>query len=195
MATTDFGFDFRATSGFVTDPNYAAPVIIEAFPNTYTNGLSNTISAGWTNNSFNGDADRNSGNDARLAGINYVNNGSSNMSTFRVTLPSTGTWTIVLAAGDTSGAQIQCVQLFDNVTSIASYQSVNTAGNSFMDANGTVWTEANWVTSNTTLTYTFASTTFNVTCGTASAVSSATCLAHLRVTLAPSGTIYMLGHL
>ena len=194
--TTDFGFDFRATSGFVTDPNYAAAVLQDNYPNVYTNALSNTITAGFSQNeSMSNMANRNSGNDPRLAGINYnAGNAISPFFTvFEVALPSTGTWSIALAAGDASNPQSQYIQFLDNGVAFATYTGVATASNSFMDANGTVWTEANWVTSNTTLSHLFTSTVFTVQIGpTTSTGSMNSTVAHLRVTFVPQ--IFMLGH-
>src|SRR5208337_4927869 len=109
MATTDFGFDFRATLGFVTDPTYAAAVLGEAYPHTYTNGLSNTISAGFTLAAVNVNTrDRSAAGDARLAGENQNgpgNAGSPSFVTFEIALPVAGAWIIQAAFGDQANPQ------------------------------------------------------------------------------------------
>lgn len=196
MATTDFGFDFRSTAIYVTDPTYAAPVLGELFPHTYTNGSSQTISAGWAVTLTADVANRNSANDPRLAGINYNHNGnagSPSFATFHIVMPATGVWTIAAAFGDASTPQIQYVQLLDNAVAFATYTNVSTAANSFMDANGIVWTEANWITSNTTLNHTFGSTVFTVQIGpTTGAGSLSTCVAFLRITQVPTSTLRLL---
>lgn len=47
FAQKDFGFDFRATSRYVSDPNYATGVLGETYPHTYKNGDGMTLAAGW----------------------------------------------------------------------------------------------------------------------------------------------------
>jgi hypothetical protein len=189
-ATTDFGFDFRSTAGFVTDPTYAAPVLGETSPHTYTNGLSNTISAGWVGTAP-AKADENASNDPRLAGMQYIGN-SGIVYAFRITLPVSGSWTIVAAFGDGNNDQHQFITMDDNGTGFASYSNTDTPINNFMDANGTVFTEANWITSNTALTHTFTSTTFNVNIGSASGSANST-IAHLRITQSIPSPNFTLG--
>src|SRR5208337_1972246 len=65
------GFDFRNTSSFVTDPAGDTYVL----PTTIYPTKSNGVTFGWAKNSAQG-RDRNAKLDPRLAGVNFVNNGS-----------------------------------------------------------------------------------------------------------------------
>ena len=194
VAATDFGFDFRSTVGFVTDPNYASFVdSTQTYPQTYTNGLSLTIVGGWE--SLNGVncqsgisvTNRNAGNDPRLAGIAFPTGGNAGgtgfQCIFRVDLPSTGAWTVAFAGGDASNGQNIYVQFADNGSVFATCSNTATTSNHFADANCTVFTEANWITSNTTVTHTFTSTKLEMLVGpNSSAGSNSSTIAFLRVT-------------
>jgi hypothetical protein len=186
---TDFGFDFRSGTSYVTDPSYAGAVTTpnsngQAYPTLYTNGAGATITAGWTSTAIDA-RNRSANNDPRLSGIQFDASTGQAVRTFRVSLPAAGPYNIALAMGDPANGQTQCVSLEDNTAAFATYTSVRTPPNSFMDATGAVYRAANWVTSNATLAYTFSSTTFNVVigCGTPGASST---LAHVRVTSASS---------
>ena len=88
-----FGFDFRNTSSFVTDPPGDTYVLATTAYPTKGNGLT----YGWVNTSLVQGRDRNAKLDPRLAGINFANNGSP--ATFYVDLPSPGTYNLSLAHG------------------------------------------------------------------------------------------------
>jgi len=204
MAITDFALDFRNTSIYVTDPSYAAFASTESYPHTYTNGNGDSVVGGWDLNPGNiGTLNRNSGNDARLAGIAYNqfgNNsgGGNNPARFRLDLPSTGVWLIILAAGDGANIEEQYIILLENGVAFATYAAVATANNSFMDANGSVFTEANWLTSNVALSRTFSSAVFQVEVGPPNPTGSElrfTSLAHLRITKAVTSTLRLLASL
>src|SRR6185503_21011020 len=102
----DMGWNYRASAGYVTDNiHYGVPVLFEIYPHTYTNGDGQSVNAGWdiTSSSV---ADRASGNDPRIAGINY---GTSGTRVFTVDLasgsaPGAGAYTVDIAAGDARGS-------------------------------------------------------------------------------------------
>jgi len=183
----DFGFDFRSTATYVTDPSYAAAVVISGgygkrYPTVYTNGAGQTVTAGWNCSVING-RNRTTSNDPRLAGVQFDASTGQTVRTFTVTLPAAGPYNISLAMGDRANPQKQCVALEDNTTAFATYKSVATPSNGFMDATGVVRAEAKWVSSNATLAHTFSSTTFNVVIGCGTSGQSST-LAHVRITSA-----------
>ena len=190
---TDFGFDFRSSAGSVTDPSYSAAVVIMAsgngqtYPSVYSNGAGQTMTAGWTSNVING-RNQSGSNDPRLSGVQMDASTGQTVRTFEITLPASGPYNVALAIGNPAYPETQCVALQDGTTAFATYKSVSTAANSFMDATGVVRTEAAWVSSNTTLAHTFAGTTFNVVIGCGAAGGSST-LAHVRITSAagPAG--------
>jgi hypothetical protein len=99
----DMGFNFRGTSGYVTDPSYAVPVLGEAYPNTYTNADGKSLNGGWT--LAVSILDRASTNDPRIAGINYH---FSSPRWFLLDLasgsaPGAGVYTVDIAYGDAGG--------------------------------------------------------------------------------------------
>src|SRR5208337_341975 len=110
------GFDFRNTSTFVTDPSGDTYVLnTTAYP---TKG--NGVTYGWVNTRPVSARDRNAKLDPRLAGINFVYNGTP--ATFYVDLPSPGTYNVSLAMGDAGNGQcwVQCqVQFLDGSTVLA----------------------------------------------------------------------------
>src|ERR1019366_3923401 len=88
----DYGFDFRQTSGYVSDPANCSPSLGEAYPHTYANGAT----AGWSSGAPDGTRDRNNLLDARLAGMNFL---SSTTKYFQVDITGTGV-AVHLAIGD-----------------------------------------------------------------------------------------------
>jgi hypothetical protein len=186
-STLDLGFDFRATSGYVADPSYAVPVLGETFPHTYTNGVGATISAGFVGGNVTC-VNRSASIDPRLTGACYNTSGDENSpptsTLFTVTLPSAGSWTISLAAGDASYPQEQYITLLDNGIAFAVYDGENTAAGSFMDAYGSVYTAASWPTSHMTFTHIFTGTTFSIEIGPTTAAGTgglATFLSFLQI--------------
>ena len=102
------GFDFRASSNYVTDPPGDTYVLAStAYPTTF-----NGVNFGWTNVSLVQARNRSTGVDPRLAGMNYVTNGSP--ATFYVDLPASGTYNLSLAMGD-DGYQACSVPVPDSV--------------------------------------------------------------------------------
>ena len=184
----DVGFDFRATQSFVTDPAYAVFASSTNYPTTLSvNGQ--LITFGWESQSSGFlTRDRSASGDPRLAGINcQLNDGTT--SVFRVDLPSTGTYSIGLAAGDGYGFGQSNHLAISSANS--SLFSVNAAtGANFADAAGTIWGVSAWPGSNVAVQRAFGSTILRLTVG-GIMDSSYSCVAHLRVTsvqaAAPSG--------
>ncbi len=183
-AWTEIGINFRASSGYVTDgtdETYCLGQSTDAYPTTRGGAT-----FGWGAAYDNG-RDRDNALDRRLAGINYHAN-DGNQSTFTLDLPSAGDYTICLAVGDgTNSSGYQYVQVLDNVTSkIVVDDTDGTASANFDDATGTNHTAANWPSSQTCTTVTFASTTLNLKLGSPSAQAGSSAIAHLKVTYVPS---------
>ncbi len=153
------GVNFRATSGYVADgTNYDHDLLNGTGTADYpiTSAQGNNI--GWeTGGGTYQSRDRNSGNDARLAGITFQN--SNTDITFRVDLPSTGNYKIGLAAGDANYAAPVPVDLYDTLSNLASLSTGSTSGsNHFKDATNTDYSAASWPGSQTIVQYTFATT-------------------------------------
>lgn len=135
------GFNFRLSSGYVTDgtdQTYVLPT--DAYPvtrNGVTFGWDVAPGAGFA-------ADRSTGVDVRLAGVAFQNGVNTK---FRVDLPDTGQYVTHLAVGDVSGGGLgtQVVEVLDNATSRFSLtgRTYNVA-NQFYDATDVARTEATW---------------------------------------------------
>lgn len=149
----DEGYDFRATSGFVTDPANCTYVIFDPYPTTRDGST-----FGWT--SANDTRDRNSGIDARLAGVSF---GPSGL-TFRVDLPNTGNFAISLAIGDASfGRSNMGVEIRDTSTAKITLSSLATNAAEWYDATGVKRTSAaDWVANQASSTQTFSTTILNL---------------------------------
>ena len=177
--TINAGWEFRNTSGYVTTltgdiffGGNSACAGTNCYPVTSTiGGFSTTY--GWkpqfTDSSFGpvctGTAtalDRNSGIDARLAGI--VGQAGECID-FGILLPSTGSYDIILAMGDANSSQgPMTFDLYDGTSLLTNVISAVTPGaGQWYDAGGTLRTSAsNWVTNGSTvkLTATFTTTHF-----------------------------------
>lgn len=192
----DVGFDFRSTAGFVTDPLYAVPVLSESYPHTYTNANGVSITAGWEAAATCAGAIRSINRlttvDPRIAGIAKPTNSATfgnnvanqNQCTFKVTLPSTGNWTIGSAIGDRSFDSAEYVVFSDGGTPFLTYTNVSVLTNQFMDTNGLIYPAAGWPTGNTSFVHTFTTTTFEVSIGANPivAIAGSSPIAHLRLT-------------
>ncbi len=181
----DVGFDFRATQSFVTDPAYAifAAMGVTTYPTTATiNGQAVTF--GWesTGQSI-GIRDRNASIDPRLAGMNCQQN-DGNTSVFRIDLPSTGTYSIGLAAGDSAGfTQNNYISIASATSTVLSVQAITgaTSTPNVADAAGTLWGLPAWPGSNVMVQKTFGTTILRMTLG-GTVGATFSCVAHLRVT-------------
>jgi len=177
------GFDFRATSGFVTDPGFATWVTSStAYPTTR-----NGVTFGWQVTTNLDSRDRNTAVDPRLAGINFVYNNVA-PAVFEVDLPAAGTYTINLAMGDDLYGQCGggCkIEFRDGATSLFTIAEPGTSGGMFFDANGNNLTAAAWPASNTTHQVTMSGTKLLVLVGANDGKSDVTPIAHLAVTQVP----------
>ena len=173
------GFDFRNTAGFVTDPAGDTYVLATtAYPTTV-----NGVTFGWLQTPQVQARDRNAQLDPRLAGINFVNNGSP--ATFDVDLPSPGTYSLSVALGDAGYQQcwVQCqVQFLDGSTVLATLTVGSTQLSYFYDAQGNNWSAAAWPTSNLSQQVTLTGTHLTVVVGTNKATGDFTPIAFLGVT-------------
>jgi uncharacterized membrane protein len=173
------GFDFRNTSTFVTDPPGDTYVLsTTAFPSTFDG-----VTFGWASISPVQARDRSTGVDPRLAGINYVSNGSP--ATFYVMLPSAGKYNLSLALGDDGYEQCvtQCqIQFLDGSTVLATVTGGPTYAGYFYDATGKNWSAAAWPASNLSQQVTLAGTKLTMVVGTSKATGDNTPIAFLGVT-------------
>ena len=107
----------------------------------------NGVTFGWVNTAWCKPRDRSHIVDPRLAGINYVNNGSP--ANFYVDLPSAGTYNLSLAHGRRRlhACWTQCqVQFLDGSTVLATVTGEGLGY--FYDATGKNWSAAAWPGSN-----------------------------------------------
>ncbi len=173
-----FGFDFRNTKTYVTDPPGDIYVLSSTKYPTSTNG----VTFGWVKTSLVQARDRNAKLDPRLAGINYANNGSP--ATFNVDLPAAGTYKVSLALGD-AGYQacwVQCqVQFLDGSTVLATVTVGSSKLGYFYDAEGNNWSAANWPAKNLSEQVTLTGTRLTVVVGTSKATGDSTPIAFLGV--------------
>lgn len=124
-AWTDAGFNFRATSGYVTDgTNETYVLATDSYPTTrggFTFGYVGTPGES---------RDRDSGVDRRLAGIHQADNATAQY-TFRVDLTSAGSYNVSIANGDTGTGQAQ--QLFIIKDAATTEATCNDAGGTSVD--------------------------------------------------------------
>lgn len=150
MPTFPFGVDFRATSTFVTDPSGYTYEIGTAPDYTSARGY------GWTTGAALNARDRNAANDPRLAGMTFTTGDQ-----FEIDLPAAGAYTLNLACGDPSYARSsQQIAVYDDTSLLSTlFTGASTgAANSFLDATGSVWTAAQWPSSNVAKQLSFTST-------------------------------------
>ncbi len=179
------GFDFRNTSTYVSDPSGDTYVLsTNAYP-TQRNG----VTFGWVKTSLVQARDRSTKVDPRLAGINYVNNGSP--ATFNVDLPAAGSYNLSLAMGDDGYEECytQCqVQFLDGSTVLATASGGASNAGYFYDAAGNNWSAAAWPGSNLSQQVTLTGSRLTVVVGTSKATGDLTPIAFLGVAQASSGS-------
>ena len=164
----DVGFNFRATSGFVTDPSYAvfASFATTNYPTTATIG-GVPVTFGWETVGITQVRDRSMALDPRLAGMNcQLNNGG--FSVFRVDLPSNGVYNIGLAAGDPAGyTDSNNIGIDSGNDNLFSVQAITgaTSNTDIADATGTLLSIGSWATSNRLVTRTFATSILRLKLG------------------------------
>lgn len=181
MATwaTVKGFDFCASATFVTHPANAVAVIAsDVYPIVKSIGGEN-VTCGWVTTGPTA-ADRDASvSDKKLASIHFSQ--PTETRTFRVDLPDLGTLRFRLALGDAGAAQSgMYIEVLDNTTSVHTISNVSTLEDEFYDATGVKRTSvAAWSSDNAQQTEVFATTTFLLRLGGASA--SYTTVAHLEL--------------
>lgn len=167
FAAWDKGFNFRTTSGYVTDGANTTYVLEgDAYP-TVRNG----VTFGWSYSACltdfgGGGRDRDNVIDARLAGMNFIANRDERC-TFKVDLPAAGNYIITLGYGDAGGnTKNNYIVIKDSGTTVLTLSGVATAATpTFGDAVGNTYNAATWPGSQTTATETFATTTFDLMIG------------------------------
>lgn len=149
-----FGFDFRASSGYVADPANCTYVLdADTYPTVRIG-----ITFGWVGAGPGNGRDRDV-TYPRIAGIDFAGAGTP---TFQVDLPASGVWNIELGCGDWSSSKlVGSTVIKDNVTTLITINHI-AATNGLYDATDTDYTGANWNTSETAVAKTFASTTLNL---------------------------------
>lgn len=176
----DAGINFRATSGYVTDPAGTTYTLGDAYPTTRGG-----VTFGWESLSNMNTRDRNSGVDARLAGVNWEVAGAGTTE-FRIDLDAANAKDVRLALGDAvfSSADYGSAYAWtirDSTTSVATPGGSAAAG-SFRDATSVELTAANWPASNAVVNHTFSTTILRVKPG-----NNSSPIAHIRVTDAGGG--------
>ena len=130
------GFDFRASAEFVTDPPGDTDVIFSTvYPTTGT-----LTTYGWSYTANFVTRNRDNTIDPRLAGVNYVNNGTP--AAFYVDLPAPGTYNVSLAMGDAGYPEcaVRCqVQFLDGANVLATVSGGPSNLGYFYDAQGNNW--------------------------------------------------------
>lgn len=147
MATK--GFNFRSTSGYVTDAGNDTYVTGDTYPTTR-----NGVTFGWTTGPDKV-RDRNNGVNAKVAGCNLSD---STTDVFQVDM--SGSLKVRMAFGDAGSGQLNCsCDLRDSAGSKFTIGPVSPSAEQFYDATGSLHTSAaNWVSSNAQSTaYTFSS--------------------------------------
>ncbi len=185
MAWTDAAFNFRDTSGYVT----------VVAPETYVQGYADSDAAiscprnrggfdfCWSGITFDSRRDRDSAVDRRLAGGNQQPN-SGAQATFNVTMTTSGTKRICVAAGDATISQgYTYFQIKDNTTVLATVDgSSGFTAPGWYDASGVLRNATTWPSSQACVDLVFATTSFNIVIGTPTAQSGSTAISHLRIT-------------
>jgi len=181
---SDQGFNFRTTSGYVTDGTDETYVLeADGYPITR-----DSKTFGW-DAAMDG-VNRDSGVDRRFAGIHYTPNDGTQR-TFRVDV-SAAEYNIRTAIGDTGFAQgYQYFQFKDDTTVISTVDDTDgTSTDNYTDASGVNRTEAAWAADNAAVNHTFSSTIFRVIIGSTALQSDSTTIAHLFLEeVAAGGTV------
>jgi hypothetical protein len=150
------GFDFRGSSGYVTDPaDHTYVIQTDEYPITR-----NSVTFGLVNASLVLMLDRDSAIDARLAGVGLTNSVGT-PGVFRVDLPEAGDYIIRAAFGSATNSTVTSyVKLYDNTSLLATITGSTSAAPSFLDATAVNRTSvADWIANNASITKTFATTT------------------------------------
>ena len=183
------GFDFRASEEFVTDPPGDTDVIFSTvYPTTGT-----LTTYGWDYTANFVTRNRDQSVDPRLAGVNYVNNGSPQA--FYVDLPAPGTYNVALAMGDAGYPQcaVRCqIQFLDGADVLATLNTGPTNLGYFYDMQGNNWSESQWPTMNVSQQLTLTGTQLTVLLGTSQYTGDTTPIAYLGLTQVSTGPTFAL---
>jgi S-DNA-T family DNA segregation ATPase FtsK/SpoIIIE len=154
--TWDKGFNFRATSTYVTDGTDETYVLAESYPTT-RNGVTfgYTSSTGTINT-----RDRLTSIGPELAGLHF--DGGSG-SVFRVDLPAAGDYDVRFGAGDPGNAQTVSATFKDGASTLWSLGPTALAAGHVIDALGVDYTDAAWPGSNTAKRLTWGASALTLT--------------------------------
>lgn len=185
----DIGFDFRNTSGYVTDPSYGVPVLAETYPHLYTAANGFSINAGIVAGPSTLSSNRDNTFDPRIAGINFVDPLSSEW-VFRIDLasgsaPGAGTYTLDLAIGDPLAPRQYSIEVRD--TSTVRLSVAGTADNThhYLDATSALIAEGPTWLGTQVSNVSFSTTTVNVVMNPGGLLNQYHTLAHFRLIYTP----------
>lgn len=178
------GFNFRASSGYVTDTTgYSAVHDVDSVDYTYPKAdFSNGVTAGYDGGSGTmRPRDRSSSVDARLAGKHFSNTATT-INKWKIAITA-GTKNVALAVGDAVYAvDDDYIELFDDTASLGVLvdDSSGHPGGQFYDAAGTLHTSAaNWVSNQAPVSKTFASGFMIFSIGRGAGSAGGQCITHV----------------
>lgn len=185
------GFEFRATSGYVTTgANHAFVNDLVVYPTVTTIG-GDSVTYGWEALTIGNSRDRTTGspNAPELSGICFNDGNLPNPSVFRVDLPATGNYSIRIAAGDFSSAQNVLFVVQDTNTALITRTEVATGGaDHYIDASLVDRASASaWKAGNVAVTKTFATTIFRYSM--ASPSSGANVISYIELAQSASSSV------
>lgn len=190
---TEAGFNFRKTSGYVSDSQSEVPVLGHFFPRDYTvNGQ--LVQAGWVGSGPTLIEDRDNVIDRRLAGVNGKLNSGSQVE-FRILLSQFGNWLISIAAGDAGAVQgYQYIQFLDNAIPFLTLENAGgTSEDQWMAVDGSLHSDASWVSdgSNITVARGFSDPggpfgLLSIVIGSPIPQGGSTTLSHVKVSISPN---------
>jgi hypothetical protein len=150
--TWDKGFNFRGTSGYVTDGTDETYVLGDSYPTTR-----NGVTFGWDAGVY--AYDEYSSYDRRLVGANR--GGYDTTRHFRVDLPAAGNYLIRAAFGSVNIGSAIAAAFLDDAAVLSSVNGEH-GSSEWRDATGALRGWVTWAAENASVTYTFASTTLRV---------------------------------
>ncbi len=172
-----YGFNFRATSGFVTDNAGETYSLGVTYPETR-----NGITFGWDTDITGQARDRNSGVDRRFAGLNQQANSGVTV-VFRIDLPATGNYDVSFALGDVSGGQYIDAEVGDNGSYVTIADQVGVLADNYVDATGVTRTSnADWISNQVARNQTFASTILQLRLAGLTSTLNSSAVTHLLLT-------------
>lgn len=190
------GFNLRNTPAYCTDPANTTYLLMRTgadgdnYPTTRNGVDFGTYPAGSVGDNR---RDRDAGIDCRLAGVSFKANNAATPNTIRVDLPAPGDYKFTLALGDAFNTGVNTkVQVFDDAAGFTAIGGIGTTviGGHFMDATGVDRANAaTWVSSNATVTYTFATSIAYIKYGVGDGLTAGnTFLAHFQFEQLSTGT-------